>query len=455
MQPARLVRACVVVSALVAAVGIATRAPAQGNGPNMFGFANPTGIHRTYNVNGSVDFDNPFFQSLGSNGRSCGSCHQPTDGWTIVPSNVQARFEATDGEDPIFRTNDGSNSPNADVSTVEARRSAYSMLLTKGLIRVGIGMPPNAEFALIDVDDPYGYASDTELSLFRRPLPATNLPFLATVMWDGRQTFPGQSIHFDLSDQANGATLGHAAGVNPLTPVQREAIVKFEMGLFTAQSTDNDAGVLNSAGGAGGPVTLAGQPFYIGINDVLSPEFDRRAFTVFDGWRTLASSQRGPYKTAREAVARGQELFNARGFTIANVRGVNDALGVTALPGTCTTCHDTPNVGNHSTSLPLDLGLATAAVRTPDLPLYTFRNNMTGEVIQTTDPGRALITGKWAHMSLFKGPVLRGLASRAPYFHNGFAATLADVVEFYDNRFNIGLSAKDKADLVAFLKALF
>ena len=285
--------------------GLLTKAPAQGNGPNMFGFANPTGIHRTYNVNGSVDFDNPFFQSLGTNGRSCGSCHQPADGWTIVPSNVQARFEATDGEDPIFRTNDGSNSPNADVSTVEARRSAYSMLLTKGLIRVGIGMPPNAEFALIDVDDPYGYASATELSLFRRPLPATNLSFLATVMWDGRQTFPGQSIHFDLSDQANGATLGHAAGINPLTQVQREAIVKFEMGLFTAQSTDNAAGVLNSAGGAGGPVTLSGQPFYIGINDVLSPGFDRRAFTLFDAWRTLASSQRGPYTTCSRSRGAG------------------------------------------------------------------------------------------------------------------------------------------------------
>jgi cytochrome c peroxidase len=71
------------------------------------------------------------------------------------------------------------------VLTLEARRSAYSMLLTKGLIRVGIGVPPDGEFVLID-DDPYGYASATELSLFRRPLPATNLAFLATVMWDGR-----------------------------------------------------------------------------------------------------------------------------------------------------------------------------------------------------------------------------------------------------------------------------
>jgi cytochrome c peroxidase len=57
-------------------------------------------------------------------------------------------------------------------------------------------------------------------------------------------------------------------------------------------------------------------------------------------------------------------------------------------------------------------------------------------------------------MSTFKGPILRGLAARAPYFHNGVATTLARVVEFYDARFTIGLSTQEKADLIAFLRAL-
>jgi cytochrome c peroxidase len=57
-------------------------------------------------------------------------------------------------------------------------------------------------------------------------------------------------------------------------------------------------------------------------------------------------------------------------------------------------------------------------------------------------------------MSTFKGPILRGLAARAPYFHNGIAATLADAVEFYEARFNIGLTAQEKSDLIAFLKTL-
>ena len=72
----------------------------------------------------------------------------------------------------------------------------------------------------------------------------------------------------------------------------------------------------------------------------------------------------------------------------------------------------------------------------------------------TTDPGLALLTGKWVDIGKFKGPILRGLAARAPYFHNGSAATLMDVVDFYDSRFNIGMSAGQKSDLVAFLSAL-
>src|SRR5215813_13030698 len=152
---------------------------------DMVPFPNPSGFAATFSPVGSIDLTGPFFQSLGTNGRACVSCHQAGDGWTVTPAHIRARFDATDGTDPIFRTNDGSNSPDADVSTVRARRHAYSVLLTKGLIRVGIAIPADAEFVLHAVRDPYGYAGHNlngdELSLFRRPLPATNLAFLSTV----------------------------------------------------------------------------------------------------------------------------------------------------------------------------------------------------------------------------------------------------------------------------------
>ena len=102
----------------------------------------------------------------------------------------------------------------------------------------------------------------------------------------------------------------------------------------------------------------------------------------------------------------------------------------------------------------MNIGVADASRRTPDLPLYTLTNDATGQTVQTTDPGLAMLTGKWADIGKFKGPILRGLAARAPYFHNGSAATLLDVVDFYDTRFNVHMSAQQKSDLVAFLSAL-
>lgn len=121
--------------------------------------------------------------------------------------------------------------------------------------------------------------------------------------------------------------------------------------------------------------------------------------------------------------------------------------------GTCTVCHDTPNAGNHSVKAPLNIGLTDPGVA-PYLPVYTLRHKVTQETVKTTDPGRAMISGKWSDIGRFKGPVLRALAARAPYFHNGAAATREAVVEFYERRFGLALAPQEKADLVAFLRAL-
>ena len=459
-NPSSVRRAALVfISLLTAAGGVAWIGSGRSE-PNMLEpFVNPTGAARTFSTAGRIDTNNPFFQDLGTNGRTCFTCHRPDTGWTITPAGVRDRFEATRGHDPIFRTNDGSVSPFADVSTVEARRSAYGMLLTKGLIRIGIGIPANAEFTLAAVDDPYSFASSRELSLFRRPLPTTNLGFLSTVMFDGRETFPGKSITFDLMDQSNGATMGHAQATASLTTDQEEQIVAFETGLFTAQVYDVAAGELNAHGANGGPRALSQQPFFIGINDPLGQNptgapFSPIVFTDFAAWASLASSHDNEESRneARRAVARGEELFNSKPINITDVKGLNDALGVVSIAGTCGTCHDTPNVGNHSVSAPLNIGIADASRRTPDMPLYTLKNLATGQTVQTTDPGRALISGKWKDIGKFKGPILRGLAARAPYFHNGSAATLADAVRFYNERFSIGLTEGEVSDLAAFLR---
>jgi len=429
------------------------------NLPNNLPFPNSSGFAATFSTDGSVDLGNEFFQDLGTNGRSCVSCHQPQEGWTITPAGVRARFTRTLGTDPIFRTNDGSNSPHADVSNVEARRTAYSMLLNKGLIRIGIGIPENAEFELVEVNDPYNFASAEELSLFRRPLPATNLKFLSAVMWDGRETFPGQSIHYDLGHQANDATLGHAMGTENLSTAQIESIVNFETALTTAQVFDRSALWLNALGAKGGPVNAAKQEFYIGINDNFGDSktgepFDPVVFNLYDAWNGLSG---GKVMQARASVARGQTIFNTKPILIKGVSGINDEAAFgnpSEVNGTCTTCHDTPNAGNHSVVAPLNIGVSDDSRRTPDMPLYNLRNKTTGETVRTTDPGRALLSGKWKHIGRFKGPILRGLAARAPYFHNGSAQDLKAVVDFYQQRFGIEFTQQEEDDLVAFLRAL-
>ena len=90
-----------------------------------------------------------------------------------------------------------------------------------------------------------------------------------------------------------------------------------------------------------------------------------------------------------------------------------------------------------------------------DMPVYVLRRKGTVDDLKlVTDPGRALITGKWKDVGKFKGPILRALATRAPYFHNGSAKDLNAVVDFYNERFSLGLTQDEMNDLVAFLQAL-
>jgi hypothetical protein len=201
-------------------------------------------------------------------------------------------------------------------------------------------------------------------------------------------------------------------------------------------------------------------------------QFTPAIFNPFGAWAGLPSAD------PRAAVARGEAIFNSRAIDITGVAGINDdvsagglvAGGMSSLTGTCGTCHDTPNVGNHSFPTPLDIGtgdpeVGNAAVNLGGLDisylpsitackLDPLSGMPTTNCKTTTDLGQALIDGKFDHVGKIKGPVLRGLSARAPYFHNGAARTLLDAVRFYETRFGLSLSAEDESDLVAFLSSL-
>ncbi len=467
-------------------------------------FPNPNGASETYSTNGGgIDLKGPFFQSMGTNGRSCATCHQPSDGMSVSALSVELRFLKTQGTDPIFRTVDGSNcDDNIDVSTIEGRRAAYSLLRTRGLFRIALAVPTNSNYRVMSVNNPYGCNDIDTISQYRRPLPATNLRFLSAVMFDGRESTPltgttkivysnyATALVSNLEHQSVDATIDHAQGdgTRP-TAAEQQEIVNFELGLSTAQAFDYRAGLLNATGAQGGPQALLNQPFFISMNSsvnfllpqleqpggLVSPgdgQFTPAIFNSYDAWSNL------PARDPRAAIARGQALFNSLPINITGVAGINDdvsegglvAGGIPSLKGTCGTCHDTPGVGDHSSATPLDIGTGdpnpnNASVNLGGLDI-TYLPTVTVCKIDpdtglpsntcktTTDLGQALIDGNFDHVGKIKGPILRGLSARAPYFHNGSARTLLDVVRFYETRFGLTLTPRQESDLVAFLSSL-
>jgi len=474
--------------------------------PNGTFLPNPGGASETYStVAGGIDETGPFFQNLGTNGRTCASCHQPAEGMSISAAGVQQRFATTHGQDPIFRTVDGSNcNHSVDVSTMPGMLSAYSLLLNRGLIRIPIAVPANADYQVVGVNNQYKCNESDVISMYRRPLPTTNLRFLSSVMFDGREStpvtlttkilfanYPG-SLMSDLAHQSLDATNIHAQGLGDHpTPAEQQQIVNFETSLFTAQTIGNDTGRLDARGANGGPAALVTQPFFISANSsvhFLVSAFEQPGGLVIPGdgkfnpaiFNTFGAWTEFPATSPRAAVARGELIFNSRPINITGVAGINDDIaagglvagGVPALQGTCGTCHDTPNVGNHSFPTPLDIGTgdpspSNASVNMGGLDLSylpsitvckldttTTPPSRTTNCKTTTDLGQGLIDGRFDHIGKIKGPILRGLSARAPYFHNGSAQTLLDAVRFYESRFGLVLTPQEESDLVAFLSSL-
>jgi mono/diheme cytochrome c family protein len=378
---------------------------------------NPGGEATTISTQGSVNLTGEYFKVQGTNGQSCASCHIPEEAWSITPGTLQRLFDETKGTHPVFNLHD-TNNPNMDVSTPEARRAAYSMLLSRGVFRRGGAPRPNSEWELIAVDDPHGVASVNQLVHWRRSMPTINFAVgSVTVNWDAGANI-GKGQRAALVNLTNRLVTGALQGQPPTAEVV-DNIVDFENTLFTAQLTVPGVGRLDADGAQGGPEAL------------LKMSKAEGGFNLFDAWV-------GDANPRRAQIARGQEVFNSTNVSHKS----------------CIACHNSANNGTSIDNTMFDIRTASAEARTPDLPLYTFRNKQTGEIRQLTDAGLGNITGQWDDLGLFKTPTLRALAARAPYFHNGTAATLEDVVRHYEKHFGFIFTDEERADLVAFLNAL-
>lgn len=385
--------------------------------PNNFPHINPSGLSGTFSTAGAIDLTGEYFQAQGTNGRSCATCHVPQDAWSINSGTIRLLFARTGGTHPIFNLLDANN-PERDLSTVEGRWAGYSMLLSRGVFRRGGAPRADREWDIIAVDDPHGYANVNRIVQWRRAMPTINFHLgSTTVNWDGGNSI-GADQRAGLINQATRNVTGGQQG-RPAPPEVIAEIVDFESALATAQSVSFAAGLLSAGGARGGPEALS----------QMTPAEGR--FNLFDAWM----NSRNP---ARAQIARGQELFN------------NPNSG----GGSCSGCHNSANNGTNVANLLFDIATASAETRTPDLPLYTIRNRTTGEERRLTDTGRGNVTGLWRDLGRFKTPTIRALAARAPYFHNGTAATIEDVVRHYETHLGFVFTDQGRRDLVAFLKAL-
>ena len=414
-------------------------------------YDDPSGQLRILNKSGEVETkDHAFFTPLGSNGRSCVTCHQPSNAMSLSLVLIRGRWTDTNGKDPVFAAVDGSNCPDL----AQDKEESHSLLLERGLFRIALPWPPVTEpdFRIEVVRDPTGCNKNpASISVYRRPRVAANLQYIAlatggtgiALMADGRER--------TLQSQATSAALIHEQASAAPTRAQLQQIEDFERQLFMAQQWDVLGGLLAEPGG---PPLLGADNLASGAAGAVSaPGNFANLVASFDAWRNpgnLAGANLAIRQRAfRESVLRGVDLFASREFRLPD-----------GTQGTCLTCH--AQGGNHS-SHAIDVGTTNlpTAKESPELPLFRINcdaaappHPQLGRTFLTQDPGRALITGKCADVGSIVMQQFRGLTARAPYFANGSARDLTELVDYFDRRFKIGLTDKEKQDLVNFLSIL-
>jgi hypothetical protein len=449
-------------------------------------FATSTGRVGVLLAAGPLDMkDHPFFTPLGSNGRACVTCHQPAYGMSFSAEAARELWRRTNGKDPLFAAIDGSNCPDQPQELAKS----HSLLLNRGLIRVFLPIPKNVEFRIEVVSDPagcntsptHGLKSATPMvSVYRRPRMAANLKYVTnggpalvlklggladTDPATGRpvgMNFMADAREATLATQARSAAIGHIQAKS-ITEEQLRRIVDFESQVYVAQISDRTAGNLVEPGGPAtlGPKAMADhRPGVLGDND-----YDP-VFLFFDSWKKSGSTAR---EQVRASIARGSDIFMFRQFWLRDATHINSIGLGNPLKRTCATCHNAQMTGQDLSAGWVDLG-TTNYPRWTEPPLYSDAQELPvfkvtckataqphpylGRVIYTTDPGRALISGRCVDVGSIVMQQFRGLSARAPYFSNGSAKNLRELVDYYDRRFDMKLTEIDKQDLINFLGVL-
>ncbi len=335
------------------------------------------------------------------------------------------------------------------------------------------------------------------ISIFRRPRVVANMkyPMAPFGLWSPKtgEVLPidpatGERLNLNiladnrqptLQAQAVDAAFNHEQAAGKPTPEVLARLVSFEMQIFAAQSISTQAGSLTEPPIKAGPQALiAGKTAVLGSHVGDFPELNALRTTSALGqpkWdrntppgkfpaTRPGQDKETPEQTAfRDSVARGYEMFMERDILIKNVSNYNTIGLGNPYKQPCANCHNMQETGMDSSPGFMDLGTVNLPTADPQpwLPLFklTCKPGFTphpylGRVVYTHDPGRALITGKCVDIGSINMQQFRGLAARAPYFSNGAAKTIRDIVVFYNKRFAMGYTPRDIDDMTNFLSVL-
>jgi hypothetical protein len=288
--------------------------------------------------------------------------------------------------------------------------------------------------------------------------PETGKPVAMNLMADARVP--------TLKTQAVEAAINHLQSPQPPTAAQLAQITDFEARVYTAQVARDGAGSLVEPDGppAFGPRNLLREDA-----GVLGNNTTRFVFPMGDAW---TAKQPDDVAEMRASIRRGHDVFFFRTFWIRDSMHLNTVGLGNPTKRTCATCH-----GMHMTAMDvangwMDIGTTNLpwAKETPENPWTKEKPQMPlfritckpdvpahpylGRVIYTQDPGRALISGKCNDVGTIVMQQFRGLAARPPYFSNGSAASLRELIDYYDRRYNIQYTEQERLDLEHFLGSL-
>lgn len=464
--------------------------------PAKVSYANEAGQLGVVNESGDIQLDgHPFFEPYGEAGRACVTCHQPADAMSLSLVTIRERWESTQGADPLFHPFDGANCPDLP----RGEESSHSLLLDHGLIRIPRPWPPKApdgstiepEFTLEVVSDPAGcntspiHGLDSEnptVSVYRRPRMAANLRYITTSFslsgrFNGKTGLPlavdpdtGERVGLPIMSDARADTLraqaldalgSHMRLREALTDEQVDKILEFESQVYVAQESHVVGGSLVEEGAppALGPMALVFGESIVGGNNWQNP-----VFMSFESWRDPPGETQ-EQRDFRASVARGYDIFFERPMWIRDVAWFNSIGMGNPYKRTCAICHSVHLTGNNISPGLMDLGVnnleLALGMKMPDLPVFkvtcdddALPHPYLGREFETYDPGRALVTGKCQDIGSLVMQQLRGMSARAPYFSNGSAKTIRDIVDYYDERFAMEMTEQEMQDLTNFMSVL-